>query len=608
MNKNPCQGHENRNTVEPDVYATGSKVRGSVRASKMGRRRAIALLLIHVFAFLHILHWRMTGQTLTPLEPSEAMFTLRDGLVNAGAILMLVATLSVLVLGRFFCGWACHLVAIQDACAWLLKKLGIRPRPLRSRFLVFVPVGAAFVMFGMPLIARYRHDLGLPEFSSALVKAEFWETFPGPWLTIATFLVSGCLMVYVLGAKGFCTYACPYGGVFMLAEKFAPGRIRVTDACKACGHCTAVCTSNVQVAAEVHQFGMVVDSGCMKCLDCVSSCPEEALYFGFGKPALGAKKRRPSKAKRGWTFGWKVDLTIVVVFSLSLATFAGLPDTFAPWGTSLHGQTPLLFSLSLSAITAFLVGLFLHGLKAPEIAITNHHLKKDNQWTRSGRGFQILTVLWSLIVIQFGVVQYSTFVGNHAFTATEVSKWAWRQDGSKLPEDVAKQVERSRTSYLRAESWSMLDDARYPARLSWLAIVENDTDSAIQELKRAAKIAPENPEAHSDLASIYSFLKQWQPALEAMQQAIELRPENAIYQRQKFNYARAANDPKGMVEAMEALLYSLKGPNRQQSMVDIAVVRLRLGDKGKAKAAVEMLRKEFPDDPRIPQIMNELSK
>ena len=73
--------------------------------------------------------------------------------------------------------------------------------------------------------------------------------------------VCGFMTVYFLGSKGFCTYACPYGGFFALADKVAPGKIRVTDACNQCGHCTAVCTSNVRVHAEVKAYGMVVDPG-----------------------------------------------------------------------------------------------------------------------------------------------------------------------------------------------------------------------------------------------------------------------------------------------------------------------------------------------------------
>src|SRR4030095_9260277 len=107
----------------------------------------------------------------------------------------------------------------------------------------------------------------------------FWETFPSVAVAIPFLFICGFMTVYFLGQKGFCTYACPYGGFFGLADKFSPGKIRVTDACNQCGHCTATCTSNVVVHAEVKQYGMVVDPGCMKCMDCVSVCPNDALYF-----------------------------------------------------------------------------------------------------------------------------------------------------------------------------------------------------------------------------------------------------------------------------------------------------------------------------------------
>src|SRR6185503_18805376 len=81
-------------------------------------------------------------------------------------------------------------------------------------------------------------------------------------------------------------------------DKLATGRILVTDACEGCGHCTAVCTSNVRVHEEVAKFGMVVDPGCMKCMDCVSVCPNDALYFGFANPLADVKEEQ-SRDRKG---------------------------------------------------------------------------------------------------------------------------------------------------------------------------------------------------------------------------------------------------------------------------------------------------------------------
>ena len=98
---------------------------GSRRRSKRGRWRAVSLILVHVAFAIHIAHWWATGRTITPVEPSEAIETLGQGLVNAGFILFAVLILSTLILGRFFCGWGCHVVALQDLCSWMLKKIGL---------------------------------------------------------------------------------------------------------------------------------------------------------------------------------------------------------------------------------------------------------------------------------------------------------------------------------------------------------------------------------------------------------------------------------------------------------------------------------------------------
>ncbi|MHC4948477.1 MAG: 4Fe-4S binding protein [Planctomycetota bacterium] len=311
--------------------------------SRMGRRRALALVLVHVLVAAHIVHGVVAGSTLTPLEPSEAGHSLRTGAVNAGAILLAVVILATLVLGRFFCGWACHLVAYQDAARWLLRRVGVRPAPVRSRLLLFVPLFAAWWLYGRPVVEpwleRRRTGDAAPGLSWHLTTDDFWQTFPGPTITVLTLLVCGALIVYVLGAKGFCTYGCPYGGLLAIADRFSPGRIRVNEDCDGTAACTANCTSNVDVAREVREFGMVVDPGCLKCLDCVSACPNDALRFGYRDVAGPRRRRRPSPL--AWVAtretlvavagGVAVAAAFLADWRLGLAVAAGAAVALAAW-------------------------------------------------------------------------------------------------------------------------------------------------------------------------------------------------------------------------------------------------------------------------------------
>lgn len=364
--------------------------RGTPRKSRRGVWRAGALVAVHLAILVHIAHWKLAGSTLSPVEPSEAMETLELGYVNAGFILLCGLILLTLVFGRFFCGWACHVVAYQDLCAWLLGKVGLRPRPVRSRLLVWIPACAAFYMFAWPTLHRWWSGGTAPELTWQLTTDDFWATFPGPWVSVATFGVCGFLVVYWLGAKGFCSYGCPYGALFGISDRAAPGRIRVTDACETCGHCTATCTSNVRVHEEVARFGMVVDTGCMKCMDCVSVCPKQALYYGFGTPsgiARGAGRRRAD-------FSWGEELLMLGVFAVALFAFR-----------SLYGVVPFLLAIGLSVLAAVFGLVAWRLVRRPDVAVQNRVLKAGGSWTRRGIAASVFAALALGLVGHSGAVQ-----------------------------------------------------------------------------------------------------------------------------------------------------------------------------------------------------------
>ena len=147
------QNNAIQNNADRPLDARGC---GSVRPSQRAKWRALALILVHVAIALHVVHFYVTGSTLTPVEPSEAMQTLgKQGLINAGFVFFIAAILVTLVFGRIFCGWGCHIVALQDLCTWMLRKLRIPPKPLRSRLLVYIPLLAFIWMFIAPTVVRW---------------------------------------------------------------------------------------------------------------------------------------------------------------------------------------------------------------------------------------------------------------------------------------------------------------------------------------------------------------------------------------------------------------------------------------------------------------------
>ena len=339
--------------VSLTVLPSAAPARRAAFGSRVGWKRAAVLAGVWLFMVAHLVQWLAMGSTLAPIEPSESIETVRNGVITVGAIFFAVALLSTALLGRWFCGWGCHWVAIQDGTAWLLARIGIRPRPFRSRLLAWLPLALALYMFAWPPFYRFavapwvQPDLRWPGWSTHLVTQDFWATFPGWMMGIPFVLVSGILVVWLLGSKGYCTYACPYGGFFAPVEQLAPMRIRVDhDRCEGCGHCTAVCTSNVRVHEEVRDYGMVVDQGCMKCMDCVATCPNEALSFGPAKPAFLVERdgtRATQAAERRFDLTWPEEAALGLV---AVATLLAVRGSYV--------GVPLLFASGIAACVTFL--------------------------------------------------------------------------------------------------------------------------------------------------------------------------------------------------------------------------------------------------------------
>ena len=504
----------------PPAPVAGARIRLPIvagaprlRRSRTSRWRAGVLIGVHLLVAAHLAHWLATGSTLTPVEPSEAMELGRRGLVNAGAIFFAVAILATALFGRFFCGWGCHLVALQDLCRWLLEKIGIRPRPLGSRALAWVPALAFFYMFLWPALYRLAAGAPAPALRFELTTSAFWATFPGWAVALATFLTCGFAAVYLLGAKGFCSYACPYGAIFGAADRLAPGRIRVTDACSGCGHCTAVCTSNVRVHEEVALHRMVVDPGCMKCMDCVSVCPNDALYFGWGRPSLLAPKRAAPAARRP-ALGLGDELFLAAVFALAFSALRGL-----------YGVFPFLFALGLAGCLAYLALVARRLAREPNVALRSIRLKSAGRLLRPGWSFVALVVALGLGVAHSGAVQLAAASGMWSYRQTEpLRRRADAGAAGAVSGEERFQVRAALARLDRARRWGALPQPELDLPLVELALVGGDVATARRVLAQARPGA----EARADLAYAAGLVEARAGDVEAaaarFRRALELDP------------------------------------------------------------------------------------
>ncbi len=469
----------------------------------MGKRRAAVLVLVHILITAHIIQWLITGSTVSPVEPSESMETLEFGEVNAGFIFFVLAILATIVFGRFFCGWGCHVVALQDACTWMMNKMGVRPKPFRSRLLVWAPLIFGLYMFVWPTFKRVALfpaliSMGVEPpiwlggvvefhgFSSAVIVEDFWATFPPWYVAIPFFLVVGFAAVYFLGSKGFCTYGCPYGGIFGVADQVSPGRIVVNDDCQQCGHCTAVCTSNVRVAEEVRDFGMVVDPGCMKCLDCVSACPNDALSFSFAKPTIltkpvddGAKQRREKiKANpKRFDLSWPEEIALTLVFIATFMAFRGMLNL-----------VPMLMAAGMAGLGTFAAWKFWSLITKPNVRIQNLQLKAKGRVTSTGLFAGALSAIVLLSAAWSGWVNVNRFSAHVAHERIDVPLQIVLRDVYVPTHETRDRAIRGYESYRKTAAltdggygWSL--NAEHKRKMAFLALIIDNESNATSLLR-----------------------------------------------------------------------------------------------------------------------------
>jgi ferredoxin len=202
-----------------------------------------------------------------------------DSLAVGGAVLatrdfyslLLIAALPLLLtlfFGRLFCGWLCPLGAVIDAADAVFSTRVRRPaaRTTKTHLLLWLALpilGGASLLWAlapMTWAARLTAALDPPAGGGAFA---------------ALGAVGLVVVALALGRRGFCRALCPLGALLGLAGRFAPFRLRTSDACTHCGDCVRRCRmAAFDGAPEEHDRGE-----CILCRECDAKCPAGALRF-----------------------------------------------------------------------------------------------------------------------------------------------------------------------------------------------------------------------------------------------------------------------------------------------------------------------------------------
>ncbi len=538
-----------------------------------------------------MIHWRFNKTTLAPLELNEVLYTIHQGIVTAGFILMVLIMIPTLIFGRFFCGWGCHILSLEDGSAWILRKLKIRSRPIRSRTLIWVPVGAMLYLFVWPQIDMMINGVQVESFHvvenaggkwSSFVTDDFWRNLPPVEIALGTFFIVGFLLIYLMGSRSFCFYGCPYGALFSMADQLAPGRIKEIGTCVQCGVCTANCTSEILIHKEIKEFGMVTNSNCLKDLDCVANCPENALGFAFTKPPLFKKKfKLPAYGKR-YSFTLAEDVQMALVFIAGLLIFRGL-----------YGIIPFLMSVGFAVALAYATVLLVRLFTKASTSINGMRLKISNSIRTPGYIFLTLMVAIVVLSVHSAIVQYHTRIGQ---------QWYEELNASSGEEDLMRDkgaANKALHHFEQAASIGLLQPDFLRTQMAALYLMFGRTEDARMQLKNILISSPENLKANYRLAVIEFEEGKSQIAQMHFEQVTDLTPNDAEeYYMVSVSYVRLAevsqaqNDPERKLKLLLSATRSFNG--NAEAWMALGAFYLKNDDIQKA---IESLERVLELDP-----------
>src|SRR5262245_60614564 len=128
---------------------------------------------------------------------------------------------------------------------------------------------------------------------------------------------------------------------------------------------------------------MVVDPGCRTCMDCISVCPNDALYFGFGKPTAAVSKPKSKSIPRNYSLTWPEEFIGAFVF---LGSFLAVRGVYA--------LVPFLMALGWAAVTTFLALKTWRLLRARELSLYRFNLKSSGKMHKAGWVFVVFVFAW----------------------------------------------------------------------------------------------------------------------------------------------------------------------------------------------------------------------
>lgn len=253
----------------------------------------------------------------------------------------------------------------------------------------------------------------------------------------------------------------------------------------------------------------------MKCMDCVSVCPNDALYFGFGKPTIAV----PKALTKNYSLTWPEEIAAAVVF---LASFLAVWDVYQ--------LVPMLMALGVATITTFLALRTWRLIRARDLSFYRFNLKASGVIKKAGWAFLSFALVWIGLNAHSGWIRYHESAGARAFQNIQIpDELALAQTNPAQwlsPSERENIVEAKKHLHAALDTGFFVNSEALP-KLAWVEYLSGNTEQAVQMLGRAA----DRQRGQSKALSLYyrgailNRLGRYDEALQSLNQALTEAPD-----------------------------------------------------------------------------------
>ena len=261
---------------------------------------------------------------------------------------------------------------------------------------------------------------------------------------------------------------------------------------------------------------MVVDPGCMKCMDCISVCPNDALYFGFGKPAVASLS---TKTRKNYSLSWPEEIFAALVF---IASFLAVWDVYQ--------LVPMLMALGIAAVTSFVSVKSFKLLWSADSSFYSYSLRSGGTLRPAGVVFICFTAAWLALAAHSGWVRYQEHAGAAAFQSVQVpDELALAQADPKawLTAADRSNISTAKLYFTAAEKFGLFTNYDELPKLAWLEFLSGNAGGSAELLNGVAA----NEKGQAQALSLYyrgailNRLKRGDEALASLDRSLAISPE-----------------------------------------------------------------------------------